>query len=232
MNSAYQIRIKGHIDPKLSGWFSDFAVMHTPNGDTLLTGIINDQAALYGLLERCRDFGVTLISVNTLPIESVMFKENKMNWLHVEDTQVIDAGPQEVYAVVSDYQVGHPAIVPKQYFTALTVEKGGKGAGTELRGNVRVLGSDYPFHQLVSEPEPGRVLKEMDMETGQYTTFTFEPVNGGAQAQVTIASEFPLPEGFAGFMTRLMMPPVVHKMYKQELQQLADYVQGKKISTN
>ncbi len=225
MNTAYQIRIKGHLDPKLSGWFSDFAVMHTPNGDTLLTGIVNDQAALYGLLERCRDFGVTLISVNTLPNESPVIKENKMNWLHVEETKVIDARPQDIHAVVSDYQVGHPAILPKQYFTALTVEKGGKGAGTEIRGNVRVYGGDHPFHHVVSEPEPGHVLMETDVETGQYTTFTFEPVNGGSQSLVTIASEFPLPGGFAGFMTRLMMPAVVRKMYKQELQQLADYMQ-------
>lgn len=35
------------------------------NGDTLLTGMIVDQAALHGLLRRLRDLGVTLISINT-----------------------------------------------------------------------------------------------------------------------------------------------------------------------
>jgi Polyketide cyclase / dehydrase and lipid transport len=224
---AYQIRLKGELDPKLSAWFGDFTVNHTPDGDTLLSGIVADQAALYGIMGRCRDFGVTLISVNPLPDERQSAKSDKetiMNWIHVEASGVVDARPDAIYAVISDYQVGHPAIVPKQYFTELVVEKGGQGAGTAIRGNVRVLGGNYPLHQLVSEPEPGRVLMETDIETGQYTTFTIEPLNGGSQSRVTIASEFPSPGGFAVFMTRLMLPPVTRKMYREELGQLAAYV--------
>jgi hypothetical protein len=37
------------------------------NGDTLLTGLIVDQAALYGLLKKVRDLGMPLLSVN--PVE-------------------------------------------------------------------------------------------------------------------------------------------------------------------
>jgi Polyketide cyclase / dehydrase and lipid transport len=147
-----------------------------------------------------------------------------LNWIHIEASSVIDARPDAIYAVLSDYRVGHPAIVPKQYFTELVVEKGGQGAGTVVKGNVRLFGSDYPLHQLVSEPEPGRVLKETDIETGQYTTFTIEPLKGGSQSQVTIASEFPSPGGLAGFMTRLMLPLVTRRMYREELGLLAAYV--------
>lgn len=63
---AYQIRLKGQIDPRFSAWFNDFTVTHTPEGDTLLTGNAVDQAALYGIIERCRDFGATLISVQPI----------------------------------------------------------------------------------------------------------------------------------------------------------------------
>ena len=65
--AAYQIRVKGHLDPRLSGWFGGFAIAHTPDGDTLLTGTVIDQAAMYGLIERCRDLGLTLISINPMP---------------------------------------------------------------------------------------------------------------------------------------------------------------------
>jgi hypothetical protein len=34
------------------------------NGDTLLTGPVPDQAALFGLLRRVRDLGMQLISIN------------------------------------------------------------------------------------------------------------------------------------------------------------------------
>jgi hypothetical protein len=70
--TAYQIRVKGQLDPRLSSWFCDFAILHLPNGDTLLTGSIIDQAGLYGVLARCRDLGVTLISINPLPDESAI----------------------------------------------------------------------------------------------------------------------------------------------------------------
>lgn len=231
--TAYRIRVKGHLDPKFSAWFSDFAVIHTPNGDTLLTGVVIDQAALYGVVERCRDLGVTLISINPLPeefkfaqVETQEQKEKIMNWILVEDSRVIDAPPEAVYAVISDYHIGHPAILPAA-FSKLIVEEGGKGAGTVFRSSVTIWGTTSPMHALVSEPEPGHLLVETDIETGQYTNFIFEPVNGGTQTRMTFASEFPRPAGIQGFLMKLMMPSVVQKMYKEELQNLADYVGSK-----
>jgi hypothetical protein len=66
MAATYQIRVQGLFDPSFSAWFNNFAVAHTAEGDTLLTGEVVDQAALHGILARCRDLGVTLISVNPL----------------------------------------------------------------------------------------------------------------------------------------------------------------------
>jgi hypothetical protein len=64
--TRYQIRVKGQLDPYLSAWFLDFNVEPTADGDTLLVGNVVDQAALHGIMARCRDLGVTLISVNPL----------------------------------------------------------------------------------------------------------------------------------------------------------------------
>jgi len=68
MANLYEFRIKGQIDPSLSAWLNDLLITHTPDGDSLLSGPVIDQAALHGLLARCRDLGLTLISFN--PIES------------------------------------------------------------------------------------------------------------------------------------------------------------------
>jgi hypothetical protein len=64
--TLYQIRVKGQLGPHLSAWFLDFTLVQTADGDTLLIGDVVDQAALHGILARCRDLGVTLISVNPL----------------------------------------------------------------------------------------------------------------------------------------------------------------------
>lgn len=60
----YQIRIAGHLGPEWTDWFEGLTITLEDNGDTLLTGPVIDQAALYGLLKRVRDLGIPLISVN------------------------------------------------------------------------------------------------------------------------------------------------------------------------
>jgi hypothetical protein len=138
---------------------------------------------------------------------------------------IINARAEKLYAVVADYRVGHLAILPRPFFQELAVEKGGVGAGTIVRGNVKVMGKLYPLHHAISEPEPGRVLQENDLDKAEeHTRFIFEPVNNGAQTRVTIATEFMASPGLVGLMERLTKPGLVHKMYRQELHNLAEYV--------
>ena len=61
---VYQIRLKGHMDRQWTDWFGGLTIALEENGDTLLTGPVADQAALYGLLRKVRDLGVPLLSVN------------------------------------------------------------------------------------------------------------------------------------------------------------------------
>ncbi len=44
-------------------WFEGLAITLEANGDTLLTGPVVDQAALYGLLRTVRDLALPLLSV-------------------------------------------------------------------------------------------------------------------------------------------------------------------------
>lgn len=60
-----EIKIKGHLDPSWSEWFAGLDVIHLEGDETLLKGVLPDQAALHGLLERIRDLNITLISVAT-----------------------------------------------------------------------------------------------------------------------------------------------------------------------
>ena len=64
MPEYYEIRIMGRLDPHWSEWFSDLKLTHLEDDETLLSGLLPDQAALHSLLERIRDLNLTLISVN------------------------------------------------------------------------------------------------------------------------------------------------------------------------
>ena len=58
-----EIRIEGRIDEHWSDWFEGLMITRTAEGETLLTGEVSDQAALYGLLAKIRDLGLSLVSV-------------------------------------------------------------------------------------------------------------------------------------------------------------------------
>jgi len=61
---VYQIRIKGQLSRQWTEWFDGLIISPEDDGNTLLTGIVIDQAALHGLLRKVRDLGMPLLSVN------------------------------------------------------------------------------------------------------------------------------------------------------------------------
>ena len=62
----YEIRIDGCLDPHWEPWFAGMTLTQTEGGDTLLTGPVADQAALFGLLRRVRDLGLPLLAVRQI----------------------------------------------------------------------------------------------------------------------------------------------------------------------
>ena len=104
--------------------------------------------------------------------------------IRAEASDVIEAAPQKIYDLLIDYQHGHLAILPPQ-FHDVVVEQGGHGAGTLVRGSVKVWGREIPFRHIVSEPQPGAVLLESNPDTGQTTHFLLEPLHGGSHEHYT-----------------------------------------------
>ena len=62
--AVYEIVVKGKLDSRWTRWFADLQVIPQPNGNSLFTGSIADQSALYGVISRLRDLGLVLVSVH------------------------------------------------------------------------------------------------------------------------------------------------------------------------
>ena len=140
---------------------------------------------------------------------------------HITASLLIHAPAQRVYAIIADYRNGHPRMLPKPYFVALSVEQGGMGAGTVINFQMKVMGSTRTFHATITEPEPGRVLMESDPQAGTTTTFTVDPHDNGQSAYVTITTELQLPDGFSGKIQSWMTERTLRPIYMKELEQLA-----------
>lgn len=143
----------------------------------------------------------------------------------VSVSRIINAPREIIYNVLRDYREGHKHILPAPYFNNWRIIKGGLGAGTEILFSIEVYGQQTHYHQIVTEPEPGRVIRESDQYTTQYSTFTLDSVGDGHQTRVTIFSAMPTGSGLKGVLQRLFQPRIVRAMFRKELQNLADYVE-------
>jgi hypothetical protein len=59
-----QIQVKGHLSGQWTDWFDGLSIENQPAGEAVLSGVLPDQAALYGVLRRLGNLGVALVSLN------------------------------------------------------------------------------------------------------------------------------------------------------------------------
>ena len=143
-------------------------------------------------------------------------------------SRVINAPVQIIYNIIADYRNSHPAILPKPYFLSLDVEEGGVGEGTIVRFRMRVLGQTQSFRALITEPEPGRVLQETDMDTHVPTTFTVLPLGHESHTKVTIRTELKN----RGFVEGQVAKLLLQNIYVKELRLLAEIAENSKEPTS
>ena len=59
----YEIRVEGYLSDRWSAWFDGLSIQNEPNGESKLTGLLSDQAALYGVLAKIHNLNLVLVSV-------------------------------------------------------------------------------------------------------------------------------------------------------------------------
>jgi hypothetical protein len=62
----YEIRLQGHLQSRWAAWFDGMTLTKSSDGTTVIHGLVADQAALHGLLQKVRDMGLPLVSVTQL----------------------------------------------------------------------------------------------------------------------------------------------------------------------
>lgn len=144
----------------------------------------------------------------------------------ISASAIIPARRERVYSLIANYKDGHPRILPRQ-FSNLTVEQGGFGAGTVIRFQMSVFGKKRTFRAAITEPEPGRVLVETNLEAnGAVTTFTVDPGHAPADSKVTISTELSVRGGFAGMIEKKLSTLLLRPIYFKELENLARVATG------
>jgi polyketide cyclase/dehydrase/lipid transport protein len=138
------------------------------------------------------------------------------NTLHAEASAHVSGSAADVYRMIADYRVGHARIIPPRYLRNLRVEEGGHGAGTVISYDVVAFGRTNHARARITEPEPGRVLVETDLDKGAVTSFVVEPI-GAAKSRVTIKTDMPTRSGLLGAIERALIRRFLKRVYVAEL---------------
>lgn len=143
-----------------------------------------------------------------------------MGTIRVSAQRRIEAPAEAVYGVIAD-QSEHAHFLPEQ-FEDFRVETGGVGAGTVTTFKVNAGRRVRAYRMEISEPEPGRVLRESDTGSSLQTTFTVEP-EGASACRVQIETTWQGAGGVGGFFERTFAPRVMQGIYADELERLNAY---------
>jgi hypothetical protein len=137
-----------------------------------------------------------------------------MTRLHASAERTVPAPAAAVYALLADYQDGHPSILPPA-FSDYAVLQGGTGAGTVIRFALTLAGRRQMTEARADEPESGRVLSEAYPERGTVTRFIVDP--DGDQSQVRIETSWEASRGLTRLIERLVLPRLFRTLFTEEL---------------
>lgn len=138
--------------------------------------------------------------------------------IRVSHSRTIPAPAAVLYDLIADYRTGHPRILPAEYFDSLEVLSGGHGAGTRIRFAMKAFGRVNVETAEITEPVPGRELRET-LASGIVTTFSVEP-RGPHEATVSIATAY-AKAGLRGWLEKILATRYLRAVYVAELAQLA-----------
>lgn len=138
---------------------------------------------------------------------------------NVSAERLMHVPPDVIYHCIADYREHHrPDGFLPPAFSELEIDRGGVGAGTELRWVVTAGGRRRAITATVSEPEPGRTLVETG--SGVETVFSVEPTRDGARVRFDTTIDDP---GIQGLLNRLFLARTLAPIYDDELRRLEDY---------
>jgi hypothetical protein len=137
----------------------------------------------------------------------------------------VTAPAARVYDIIADYRVGHPSILPRA-FRNLQVDEGGRGAGTRFHMEVHAFGRTETMRAAVTEPQPGRVLVEQDLDRPTMTTFTVERGAHDGEAIVTFDTQLESRSGVLGAVERWVSTAFLQRVYREELGNLDRIARG------
>jgi uncharacterized protein (TIGR02246 family) len=93
MSDIYRFHVEGHLDHTWLAWLGDVIIQRHHDGTTMFTQALPDQSALYGVLFKLSNTGVSLIEVQRMTKETTMTHNRAAEELAIREAiAIVEAG--------------------------------------------------------------------------------------------------------------------------------------------
>jgi hypothetical protein len=144
-----------------------------------------------------------------------------MSRISVENEQIVNAEPEKVYAILSDYKNERPRLLTPN-FLDYKVEQGGQGAGTVVSYRLHAANRERPYKIRVSAAQPNSLLVEQDENSSLVTKWSLSPFHAGQRTKVLVSTTWEGGTGVGGFFERTFAPLGVRNIYNAILAKLSN----------
>jgi hypothetical protein len=146
-----------------------------------------------------------------------------MSRISVENEQIVNAEPEKVYAILSDYKNERPRLLTPN-FLDYKVEQGGQGAGTVVSYRLHAANRERPYKMRVSAAQKNELLVEQDENSSLVTRWSLSPFQAGRRTKVQVSTTWEGSNGVGGFFERTFAPLGVRGIYNAILAKLSNSV--------
>ena len=144
----------------------------------------------------------------------------EMTRIHAKAERIIDAEPEEVWAMLTDYTDTRARMLPESYLE-YAVERAADGVGATLTYRLRAGGRERAYRMDVEVATPGQLLIERDQTSSYTTRWQVERVGPGAHTRVRLYSEWESrATGLSGIFERRFAPMGIQRIHQETLVRL------------
>ena len=137
-----------------------------------------------------------------------------MTAIYSQVSQILDAHPERIDEVLTEYRNGNRAIAPHSICVDLHVEDNPHDFGTMIHAKVNLTGFEHEFREIMFEQAPLRLIMEYDAEYETMLIIVIESITYSDKTRITISTAYVPQSSFTYFVEDLLIPGNLHHIYQ------------------
>lgn len=138
--------------------------------------------------------------------------------IYKEVSHIMNARPEQIDTILSEYRYGQGALLQKPYFIVFHRQENVDNLENPVHIQLSLAGIRHEYYEFLNEPMPFRLIVEYDAHSDSVVIIVVETTNISNKTRVTISTISTSSPNFAAFIEHLFIPKSLRHIYNQGLQ--------------